>query len=57
MLGYRIPWGGSQAAELMLKLAQLKYPGFPTKVTLPQATVSLSHMPHDHQSSRGVDDG
>lgn len=37
----RLPWGGSQAAELMLKLVQLKYPAFPTKVTLPQATVRL----------------
>lgn len=36
----RLPWGGSQAAELMLRLVQLKYPAFPTKVTLPQATVS-----------------
>jgi hypothetical protein len=25
----------------MLKMAQLKYPSFPTKVTLPQATVSF----------------
>ncbi|WVQ64772.1 uncharacterized protein L199_002940 [Kwoniella botswanensis] len=34
----RIPWGGAQASELMLKLAQLKYPAFPTKVTPSQAT-------------------
>lgn len=34
----RIPWGGSQASELTLKLAQLKYPGFPTRVTPSQAT-------------------
>ena len=36
----RIPWGGAQAAEMMLRLAQLKYPAFPTKVNLTQATVS-----------------
>lgn len=36
-----IPWGGSQASELMLKLAQLKYPSFPVKVTQSQATVCL----------------
>lgn len=36
----RIPWGGAQAAEVMLKLAQLKYPSFPTKVNLNQATVT-----------------
>jgi actin-related protein 5 len=35
----RIPWGGSQASELMLRLAQLKYPSFPFKVTSSQATV------------------
>ncbi|TYJ51768.1 hypothetical protein B9479_007640 [Cryptococcus floricola] len=34
----RLPWGGAQASELLLKLAQLKYPLFPTKVTPQQAT-------------------
>ncbi|WWC66880.1 uncharacterized protein I206_100787 [Kwoniella pini CBS 10737] len=34
----RIPWGGAHASELMLKLAQMKYPSFPTKVTASQAT-------------------
>ncbi|WOO86060.1 Actin-like protein arp5 [Vanrija pseudolonga] len=34
----RIPWGGAQAADLMLKLTQLKYPSFPVKVTNSQAT-------------------
>ncbi|KAH6917713.1 chromatin remodeling complex subunit [Coprinopsis sp. MPI-PUGE-AT-0042] len=29
----RIPWGAAQASEYLLKLAQLKYPNFPTKVT------------------------
>ncbi|EIW73296.1 hypothetical protein TREMEDRAFT_59461 [Tremella mesenterica DSM 1558] len=38
LMSYRLPWGGARAAELMLKLAQLKYPAFPVKVTLPQAT-------------------
>ncbi|WVQ93832.1 hypothetical protein IAU59_000910 [Kwoniella sp. CBS 9459] len=37
----RIPWGGAQASELMLKLAQLKYPSFPLKVTPAQATFML----------------
>ncbi|KAK8845440.1 hypothetical protein IAR55_006153 [Kwoniella newhampshirensis] len=34
----RIPWGGAHASELMLKLAQLKYPSFPVKVTPAQAS-------------------
>lgn len=34
----------------MLKMAQLKYPSFPTKVSLQQATVSFP-LPHVHQSS------
>lgn len=34
----RIPFGGSQASDLMLRLAQLKYPGFPTRMTQQQAT-------------------
>ncbi|KAJ9096620.1 hypothetical protein QFC20_006382 [Naganishia adeliensis] len=33
----RIPWGGSQASELTLKLLQLKYPGFPMRVSPKQA--------------------
>ena len=37
--GDRIPWGGSQASEYLLKLVQLKYPNFPTRVTLLQSTV------------------
>lgn len=36
----RIPWGGAQASELMLKLVQLKYPSFPLKITGGQSTVS-----------------
>lgn len=33
-------WGGSQASDYLLKLVQLKYPNFPTRVTISQATVS-----------------
>ena|SRR5271170_2119442 len=33
----RLQWGGTQAIELMLKLLQLKYPAFPSKLTLLQA--------------------
>lgn len=40
LISNRIPFGGSQASELLLRLAQLKYPGFPTKVNANQATVS-----------------
>ncbi|KAG8741536.1 Nuclear actin-protein involved in chromatin remodeling [Ceratobasidium sp. 414] len=43
LLGYskRIPYGGSQASELLLKLAQVKYPNFPAKVTKEQCTTVL----------------
>lgn len=41
---HRIPWGGSQSVEYLLKLIQLKYPGFPTRVTSPQCNVSLFHI-------------
>lgn len=43
----RIPWGGSQASDLTLRLMQLKYPGFPMRVSQRQATVCspLSHTP------------
>ncbi|KAG9104142.1 Nuclear actin-protein involved in chromatin remodeling [Ceratobasidium sp. 370] len=43
LLGYskRIPYGGSQASELLLKLAQVKYPSFPAKVTKEQCTTML----------------
>lgn len=34
----RIPWGGSQASDYLLKLVQLKYPNFPTRVTPQQST-------------------
>ncbi|KAF9523637.1 actin-related protein Arp5p [Crepidotus variabilis] len=32
-LAKRIPWGASQSSEYLLKLMQLKYPNFPTRVT------------------------
>jgi actin-related protein 5 len=32
-------WGGSQAAEYMLKLMQLKYPTFPGRLSSFQAAV------------------
>ncbi|WVN87297.1 uncharacterized protein L203_102475 [Cryptococcus depauperatus CBS 7841] len=34
----RISWGGAQASDFLLKLIQLKYPTFPTRVTSAQAT-------------------
>ncbi|PFH50709.1 hypothetical protein AMATHDRAFT_75400 [Amanita thiersii Skay4041] len=37
----RISWGGSQASEYLLKLIQLKYPSFPTRVTSQQSTWML----------------
>lgn len=33
----RLNWGGHQASEYLLKLAQLKYPNFPVRVTSSQA--------------------
>src|SRR6202040_4248732 len=37
-----IPWGASQATEYLLKLIQLKYPNFTTRVTIPQCSVRLN---------------
>ncbi|KAL0945578.1 hypothetical protein HGRIS_014738 [Hohenbuehelia grisea] len=37
----RIPWSASQASEYLLKLIQLKYPNFPTRVTTTQSTWML----------------
>ncbi|KAG2023710.1 chromatin remodeling complex subunit [Coprinopsis cinerea AmutBmut pab1-1] len=39
----RIPWGASQASEYLLKLIQLKYPGFPTKITTNQTNWMLQN--------------
>jgi hypothetical protein len=36
----RIPWGGSQSSEYLMKLLQLKYPNFPTRITTTQTNVS-----------------
>ncbi|CCO26742.1 Actin-like protein arp5 [Rhizoctonia solani AG-1 IB] len=46
LLGHarRIPYGGSQASELLLKLAQVKYPSFPAKVTKEQCATILHNM-------------
>jgi actin-related protein 5 len=33
----RLQWGGTQAVEYMSRLLQLKYPSFPSKLTLLQA--------------------
>jgi len=33
----RLQWGGTQAVEFMLRLLQLKYPSFPSKLTILQA--------------------
>ncbi|KAI8988523.1 hypothetical protein BDF20DRAFT_337377 [Mycotypha africana] len=40
----RISYGGTQASDYMLKLMQLKYPTFPTKMTPAQAT----ELVHQH---------
>lgn len=37
----RMPWGASQASEFLLKLIQMKYPYFPTKVTPQQSAWML----------------
>ncbi|KAJ8482260.1 hypothetical protein ONZ45_g15010 [Pleurotus djamor] len=37
----RIPWGASQASDYLLKLIQLKYPNFPTRVTNIQSSWML----------------
>ncbi|EPQ61195.1 actin-like ATPase domain-containing protein [Gloeophyllum trabeum ATCC 11539] len=40
----RIPWGASQASEYLLKLIQLKYPAFPTRVTTVQSSWMLQNL-------------
>ncbi|KAF8624818.1 hypothetical protein AX15_005705 [Amanita polypyramis BW_CC] len=40
----RISWGGSQASDYLLKLVQLKYPNFPTRVTPQQSTWMLHNF-------------
>ncbi|KAH7883999.1 hypothetical protein F5I97DRAFT_2045746, partial [Phlebopus sp. FC_14] len=43
-LAKRIPWGAQQSAEYLLKLIQLKYHSFPTRVTSTQATWMLHNF-------------
>ncbi|KZT24689.1 actin-like protein Arp5p [Neolentinus lepideus HHB14362 ss-1] len=40
----RIPWGASQVSEYLLKLIQLKYPSFPTRVTTVQSNWMLQNL-------------
>ncbi|KAG6919454.1 hypothetical protein DXG01_005713 [Tephrocybe rancida] len=40
----RIPWGGSHASDYLLKLVQLKYSNFSTRVTPPQSTWMLHNF-------------
>ncbi|KAN0062909.1 Actin-related protein 5 [Thecaphora frezii] len=40
----RLSWGGAQATELLYRLIQLKYPGFPTRVTTWQARNMLEEL-------------
>ncbi|KAF8885250.1 chromatin remodeling complex subunit [Gymnopilus junonius] len=43
-LAKRIPWGASQSSEYLLKLIQLKYPNFPTRVTTTQTNWMLHNF-------------
>ncbi|KAJ1021659.1 hypothetical protein NDA16_003795 [Ustilago loliicola] len=40
----RLAWGGAQAADLLLRLIQLKYPGFPARTTPWQAQNMLEEL-------------
>ncbi|KAI6153133.1 chromatin remodeling complex subunit [Pisolithus tinctorius] len=40
----RIPWGAQQSTEYLLKLSQLKYHNFPTRVTTTQASWMLHNF-------------
>ncbi|KAI5991317.1 hypothetical protein F5J12DRAFT_907516 [Pisolithus orientalis] len=40
----RIPWGAQQSTEYLLKLSQLKYHNFPTRVTTAQASWMLHNF-------------
>lgn len=40
----RLAWGGAQASDLLLRLIQLKYPGFPARVTPWQAQQMLEDL-------------
>ena len=41
-----MPWGASQASEYLLKLVQMKYPYFHTRVT-PQQSAVRGEPPYD----------
>ncbi|PWN50685.1 actin-like ATPase domain-containing protein [Violaceomyces palustris] len=40
----RLSWGGSQASDFLLRLIQLKYPNFPTRVSQQQAQNMLEEL-------------
>lgn len=40
----RIPYGATQASEYLLKLVQMKYPTFPTRLTAVQSNVSAGNL-------------
>ncbi len=40
----RLAWGGAQASDLLLRLIQLKYPGFPARFTPWQAQTMLEEL-------------
>ncbi|THU89436.1 actin-like ATPase domain-containing protein [Dendrothele bispora CBS 962.96] len=40
----RLPWGTSQSSDYLLKLIQLKYPNFPTRVTPSQSQWMLHNL-------------
>ena len=44
IFSYRIPWGAIQASEYLLKIVQMKYPSFLTRVTPQQSAVRIA--PH-----------
>lgn len=44
LICFRLNWGGSQAADFLLKLVQLKYPAFPVRVTPSQAAWMQENM-------------
>jgi actin-related protein 5 len=48
----RLSWGGSQGTDFMLKLLQLKYPGFPSKLANWQAEALIMdhcYVPGDYK--------
>ena len=45
MSSCRIPWGAIQASEYLLKIVQMKYPYFLTRVTPQQSAVRIAPHP------------